>query len=162
MEKATLQYVSGLMFPSFGVQPALGRLFTEDDDREPGAKPYAVISYTYWTSRFGRDPKGDRTQLSNGGHLYRIIGVSEARFTGSEPGTIPDIYVPTMMNSMVGDGNQSWIRVFVRPNKGVAIEPLRAQMYAVYRSYEQERAQRMGQPVAGEAAGRDSRVSNCG
>src|SRR5450631_2299105 len=47
MEKAYLQFVSGWMFPSFGLRPALGRLFTERDDAEPGVHPYAVLSYDY-------------------------------------------------------------------------------------------------------------------
>src|SRR5580704_14683410 len=42
MEKANVQYVSGSMFPAFELQPALGRLLTESDDRTPGAAPYAV------------------------------------------------------------------------------------------------------------------------
>lgn len=53
MEKVTLQHVSGWLFPSFGVKPALGRLFTENDDRYKNSKPYAVISYQYWKNRFG-------------------------------------------------------------------------------------------------------------
>ena len=57
MEKAYVQYVSGWMFGSFGLQPAVGRLLTEKDDLKPGAHPYAVLSYDYWTRRFGRDPK---------------------------------------------------------------------------------------------------------
>ena len=56
MEKAYLQYVSGWMFGTFGLRPALGRLFTENDDLKPGAHPYAVISYDYWTRRFGAGP----------------------------------------------------------------------------------------------------------
>ncbi len=56
MEKAYVQPVSGWMFDSFGLKPALGRLFTEDDDLKPGAHPYAVLSYDYWTRRFGQDP----------------------------------------------------------------------------------------------------------
>src|SRR5215469_11582637 len=36
-EKAYQQYVSGWMFPSFGIRPALGRVFTENDDLTPGA-----------------------------------------------------------------------------------------------------------------------------
>ena len=35
MEKADVQYVSGWMFGAFGLQPALGRLFTENDDLKP-------------------------------------------------------------------------------------------------------------------------------
>src|SRR5437868_8367220 len=41
MEKAYLQYISGSMFSSLGIRPALGRLFTENDDRQPHAHPYA-------------------------------------------------------------------------------------------------------------------------
>ena len=57
MEKAYLQYVSGGMFRSFGLQPVAGRLLTENDDMTPGAHPYAVLSHDYWTRRFGRDQK---------------------------------------------------------------------------------------------------------
>ena len=35
LEKAYVQYVSGWMFDSFGLQPALGRLLTESDDVNP-------------------------------------------------------------------------------------------------------------------------------
>jgi putative ABC transport system permease protein len=56
-EKAFRQNVSGEMFSSFGLRPAIGRLFTENDDLKPGAHPYAVLSYDYWTRRFGRIPK---------------------------------------------------------------------------------------------------------
>jgi len=53
IEKAYLQYVSGWMFEEFGLHPALGRLLTESDEQAPGAHPYAVVSYDYWTHRFG-------------------------------------------------------------------------------------------------------------
>src|SRR4029077_1183893 len=56
-EKVYLQYVSGHMFGMFGLQPALGRLLTENDDLNPGPHPYAVLSHDYWRSRFGQDPK---------------------------------------------------------------------------------------------------------
>jgi hypothetical protein len=39
MEKGYAQYVSGTMFPIFGLQPTLGRLFTADDDRTPAPAP---------------------------------------------------------------------------------------------------------------------------
>src|SRR5215472_13773725 len=56
MEKAYRQYVSGSMFNAFGLQPALGRLLTPEDDGPLGMHPYAVLSYDYWKTRFGRDP----------------------------------------------------------------------------------------------------------
>ncbi len=54
MERAQVQYVSGWMFRTFGLRPAAGRLLNDDDDGAPGQHPYAVISYEYWTRRFGR------------------------------------------------------------------------------------------------------------
>src|SRR5579864_4379504 len=36
LEKAHVQYVSGSMFGTFGLRPALGRLLTDNDDLQPG------------------------------------------------------------------------------------------------------------------------------
>ena len=65
-EKARVQYVSGGMFASFGLRPALGRLLVENDDREPGAHPYAVLSADYWMRRFAGDPQSHRAHLPDG------------------------------------------------------------------------------------------------
>src|SRR5215467_4872583 len=93
IEKAYLQYVSGWMFEEFGLHPALGRLLTESDEQAPGAHPYAVVSYDYWTHRFGQDPKVIGPSFHVGETLYQVIGVSEQRFTGTQPGTFTDIFV---------------------------------------------------------------------
>ena len=56
IERPFVQYVSGWMFGTFGLRAAAGRLLGEADDDQPRAHPYAVLSYDYWTRRFGRDP----------------------------------------------------------------------------------------------------------
>lgn len=140
MERVMLQHVSGWMFPSLGVKPAIGRLFTEDDDRYKNAKAYAVISYQYWTSRFGRDPNVIGHTFRLGDNLFRIIGVCEERFTGIEPGKIPDVYVPVSMQNHLDDIGNGWLRILVRVNPGANVDAVRDKMYAVYRSVEQERA----------------------
>jgi predicted permease len=141
MEKAYRQYVSGWMFSSFGLRPALGRLFTENDDLKPGAHPYAVLSHDYWTRRFGRDPKVIGRTFRMGNDLYQIVGVSEPPFIGTETGTATDIFVPTMMSAgSIESSNSFWLRTFLRPKPGAAVEPLRAKMDAVYRAFEHERA----------------------
>ena len=48
----------------------------KDDDLTPGAHPYAVLSYDYWTRRFGRDPKVIGRTFRMGNDLYQIVGVS--------------------------------------------------------------------------------------
>src|SRR5580698_2239101 len=140
MEKAYIQYVSGWMFDSFGLRPALGRLFTENDDLKPNAHPYAVISYDYWTHRFGQDPKIIGRTLRLGDTLFEIVGVSEQPFTGTEPGTITDIFLPTMMHPQVTRSDATWHRTLALVKPGVPTEPLRQQLNATSRAFERERA----------------------
>ena len=56
-ERLLLQYVSGNVFPQFGLQPSAGRLLGPSDDDRPGAHPVAVLSHNCWTQRFARDPR---------------------------------------------------------------------------------------------------------
>ncbi len=139
MEKGYVQYVSGWMFPSFELQPALGRLFIANDDSAPGASPYAVISYNYWTSRFANDPSVLGRSVHIGSKTFQIIGVGPKSFTGIEPGTITDIFLPTMMNPDVTRDDTRWLRTLVLVNPGVPIEPLRAKLDAVSLRFETER-----------------------
>ena len=55
-ETALRQFLSGNVFGTLGLQPALGRLFIPADDVTPGGHPIAVLSYDYWSRRFNRDP----------------------------------------------------------------------------------------------------------
>ena len=140
MEKAYRQYVSGWMFNTFGLRPAAGRLFTESDDLKPGAHPYAVLSYDYWTSRFGRDSKVIGRTFRMGDDLYEIVGVGPERFTGTEPGTVIDIFLPTMMHAGVTHSDWSWFRTFVKLKPGVAAEPVRERLTAPFQAIQEERA----------------------
>jgi putative ABC transport system permease protein len=142
MEKAYRQYVSGWMFNSFGLRPAAGRLLTENDDRTPGAHPYAVLSHDYWTRRFGQDPKAIGRTLRIGDDLYEIVGVSEERFTGTETGTVTDIFIPMMMKSprTLASSDNFWLRTFVKLKPGVAPEPVYERLRATFRAIQEERA----------------------
>ena len=140
MERAYLQYVSGWMFGSFGLRPSLGRLLSENDDLEPGAHPYAVLSHDYWTRRFGQDSKIIGRTFRLGTRLYEIVGVAPEFFTGTEPGTVIDIFVPTMMNRSVTRPDSTWHRTLVIVKPGVALEPLRARLNGISLAFEQNRA----------------------
>jgi len=140
IEKACRQFVSGWMFASFGLRPALGRLLTESDDVKPGGHPYAVLSYDYWTRRFGKDPKVLGRTFRMEDRLYEIIGVGPERFTGTEPGTVTDIFIPTMMHPGVTRSDWSWMRTLARVKPGVPLEPLRAKLDAISLAFETERA----------------------
>ena len=138
MERAYWQYVSGWMFDTFGIRPALGRLLTENDDREPGASPVAVLSYDYWTSRFGRNPKVIGRTLRMGNDVYSIVGVAGQGFTGTEPGTLVDIFVPAMMRAGTNLAGVEWLRTLVKLKPGAGADQVREKLHAAYRAYKQE------------------------
>jgi putative ABC transport system permease protein len=136
MERAYWQYVSGWMFDTLGIRPALGRLLNENDDLEPGASPVAVLSYDYWTSRFGRDPKVIGRTLRMGNDVYSIVGVAGQGFTGTEPGTMIDIFVPTMMKAAAVDNpDWAWFRTLVFLKPGIAVEPVHEKLHAAVRAF---------------------------
>lgn len=140
MERAYRQFVSGWMFRAFGLKPALGRLLTEGDDLKPKASPYAVISYDYWSRRFGRDPKviGRRFQIGN--DLYEIIGVAPDGFTGTEPGTFTDIFLPNMMFEGVTHDDWGWVRTFIQMKPGGSKTRVRERLQAIWTTVQTERA----------------------
>ncbi len=142
-ERAQVQYVSGWMFASFGLTPAVGRLLTDQDDRTPGAHPYAVLSHDYWTRRFGRDPGVLGRTFRMDDFVYEIVGVSGERFTGTETGTVTDLFVPTMMKAAaVVRDDWSWFRTWVRLKPGgAALEPVRDRLQASLRAFQEKRAE---------------------
>ena len=142
MEKAHVVYVSGNMFPLFGLEPALGRLLISADDRGPGASPYAVLSWDYWNHRFGRDPNVLGRSLHIGDQTFEIIGVAPSDFTGTEKGTITDIFLPLSMNGMATEDRADWHRIFVMLKPGVKrdttaidLEQLRQHLSAVNHAF---------------------------
>ena len=84
------QYVTPNYFSVLGVQPVLGRAFSETDDSEP----VAVISHGWWQRKFGstRDVVG-KTVIVNGRSLT-VIGVTPPEFFGLQVGSTMEISMP--------------------------------------------------------------------
>jgi hypothetical protein len=145
IEKAHVVYVSGNMFPLFGLGPELGRLLTPADDRGPGLYPYAVLSWDYWNHRFGRDPHVLGRTLHFDEQTYEVIGVGPRDFTGTETGTVTDIFLPLSMNSLATKQGVTWHHAFLMVKPGVdpssALEPMLQHLAAVSRAFEAECAE---------------------
>jgi predicted permease len=141
MEKGVVQYVSGWMFGTFGLQPALGRLLTADDDVRPGGHPYAVLSYDYWSRRFGSDRRVIGRTFRMGNDVFQIVGVAEEKFTGTETGWVTDVFVPMAMKNarMLASLNNFWLRTLVQLKPGVAPGPIREKLRAVFHTLQEER-----------------------
>jgi hypothetical protein len=76
-------YVSGSYFPVLGLQPALGRLLTPNDDQVIGANYVAVLSYPYWETQLGSDRSVIGKQITINGQQMTIIGVAPRGITGT-------------------------------------------------------------------------------
>lgn len=139
MEKPYIQYVSGSMFSAFGLKPALGRLLDERDDGASRSAPYAVLSYDYWSNRFGKDPSVVGRTFRMGFDTFQIVGVAEKPFTGTGPGVVTAIFVPVCMNRWYAEPSSTWHNTFLIAKPDVALEPLRQQLEAVSRAFETDR-----------------------
>jgi hypothetical protein len=99
--KAHVQLVSGEFFGLLGLQPILGRAFTEDEDRARGANPVGVIS-------------------------YGILGVAPEGFRGILVGSDVDFWIPITMQAQVLPGRNYlrpvdtlWLQVMGRLRPGM-------------------------------------------
>ena len=136
-ERVQMELVSGTYFDVLGVTPALGRLFTPDDDRNPGGQPLVVLTYDFWKTRFSGDPGivGKTVLIDN--RSMTIIGVAQSGFQGVELGYAPKLFVPVTMqhemmpqinNDMLVDRRSRWVNAFGRLKPGVSRKQAQASL----------------------------------
>jgi putative ABC transport system permease protein len=89
------EYVSGNFFRTFGVQPWIGRLLTDEDDQE-GAPPAAVMSYRIWHDKYGSDPSVVGAGYQINGNPFTVVGVAAPGFFGAKLSGwgMPDFWLP--------------------------------------------------------------------
>ena len=125
-------------FQTLGVGALLGRTFSAEEDRTPGADPELVISYGYWLRRFAGDPAviGRKVRLNN--YPFTIIGVAPPGFFGEVVGDRPDLWAPMMMQPQVMPGrdflenpNEASLLLIARRKPGVTMEQAHANVNAI-------------------------------
>ena len=152
-ESVRTQFVSGDAFGLLGPVPALGRLFTRQDDSRPGDHPVAVVSHAFWMRRFGGDPAivgrwfaldGDGRGAQ--GRQFQIVGVTEPRFTGVEPGRPTDLWLPYAMYNPRAFGNADfgWFRIVGRLSDNVAPGQAQSVLQAAFTNFRRVRSLSIG------------------
>ncbi len=133
-ERISGELVSGNYFPALGVKPALGRLFTAQDDLQQGGHPVAVLSFDYFQSRFAGNPGVIGQKLIIDGYPFTVIGVSQAGFNGTDPAYSRQVRIPMMMAGVVGkyldlnDRRSRWVTAFGRLKPAVTLEQAKASL----------------------------------
>ncbi len=134
-ERVTSELVSGTYFQVLGVGAALGRTITPDDDKVPGGHPLAMLSYSYWKTRFASDPAiVGKTVVINGNNMT-VIGVAQQGFDGVELGYVTQLFVPVMMKAQITplwdgmkDRRWRWVNAFGRLKPGVSMTQAQASL----------------------------------
>jgi len=120
--------VTGGYYSALGLNPVVGRLLTDDDDRV-GAPLSAVISYGYWQREFAGSHQAVGQTIRIKGNAVTIVGVTPRGFVGANVGAVADITMaiaalpqmyPTMA-PLLGTGNV-WLRVLARVNRDMSTD----------------------------------------
>jgi putative ABC transport system permease protein len=73
-ERVPVAFVSGNFFQTYRVQPSIGHLFAEPDDKQ-GAAPVAVLTRSFWMARFGADAGILGKTITLEKSVFTVIGV---------------------------------------------------------------------------------------
>ncbi len=135
--------VSGNYFQVLGVTPAIGRLFTPEDNRTPGGHPIAVIDYDFWQTRFGGDRSILGKRITLNGAPFTVVGVSRQGFTGTNVGNSPSLYIPIMMLRQVDANARNWysrhywwLTPIARMKPGVSVQKATAEADVLFQQIE--------------------------
>lgn len=122
--------VGGNFFQDLGLRAAAGRLIGPEDIHMGYHDPVAVVSWSFWKSRFGLDPGIiGRTVVVNDAPVT-IIGVAQRGFYGLSDEAQQDIWLPISLGPTPGWG----FGILGRLKPGVSMEQARAEMAARFQT----------------------------
>jgi putative ABC transport system permease protein len=117
-------YVSGTYFNVLGINPALGRLLTPDDDRRGCSQAglVSVLSYDFWQTQYGGAVDAIGRTITLSGRPFTILGVSSPDFWGVRVGQSFDVAVPACSRGeLIDEPNASWLRFLGHLKAGESI-----------------------------------------
>jgi predicted permease len=130
-EQLLLTRASPSLFNVLGVQPLLGRSFT-DEEATPGTERVVVLSHRLWRTRFGARSDAIGSDVRLDGEAFRIVGVMPQAF--AFPNADIDAWVPFAFTpDQTTDANRGrdFANSIGRLRPGATIETLNAELDAI-------------------------------
>jgi ABC-type lipoprotein release transport system permease subunit len=118
---------------AYGVEPALGRLFTEGEELE-GNNRVAVLSDRFWKRRFGAEPEVVGTAIAINGGYYQVIGVMPHGFefiSPWSPGEHVAVWTPLALSRDGASRTDQWLLGIARLRPEVTLEVAAAGLRAI-------------------------------
>jgi predicted permease len=127
-EQVPGETVTGDFFRILGVQPALGRTFT-DEEETPGRGFVAILSNALWRTRFGADPHIVGRTIRLDGQAWQVVGVMPRGFAYPSNALmwLPLAFPPDLKVMRGGH----YLDVIGRLRSGVTLEAASHEMAAV-------------------------------
>ena len=131
-ERLSTEMVSASYFPVLGVEAAIGRTFTAEEDQTPGGHPVALIGHGLWQRRFGFDSSVIGKTISLNKVPLTIVGVLPEGFKGQK-GTA-EVWTPMMMAPQLTFPRRlavafaNWTEVIGRLKPGVSLAQAQNEM----------------------------------
>ena len=122
------QYVTAAFFPVVGVAPAMGRPFTEAEDR-PQSR-VVVISDRFWRRRLAADPAILQKGITLEGEAYSVVGVMPPGFSFLDK-TV-DLWVPIGFTAQSRTPRGRWMIGVGRLKPGVTFDQAQRDMARVH------------------------------
>jgi predicted permease len=139
--------VTADFFPALGVQAALGRVFTAEED-QPGTNLVVVLSDRFWQRRFGGDPNVIGRPLRLDGESVKVIGVMPPGFDHPLLWGQVDVWRPIAFapDQRQNRGN-NYLRAFARLKPGVTLAQGQQAMIALFANIAKENSSNQGESV---------------
>jgi predicted permease len=119
--------VTAGFFRVLGVEPMLGRGFTEEED-PAGGPCVAVVTHGFWTQRFASDPGAAGRPIRLNGEACTVTGVLPPTFRFH---VNADVFTPLRLTNAPRDNNHSY-HMLARLRPGVSIEQAREELKGVF------------------------------
>ena len=124
-ERVPSANVTASFLPTLGVRPAIGRNFTDDEDR-PGGPQVAILSDALWRRRYSADPAMIGKTIQVDGNTREVVGIMPADFQSTT-----ELWIPMGIDRAhlsTGNFNRNAI---ARLRPGVTIQAAEAEMQPI-------------------------------
>jgi len=127
--------VTANFWPLLGVQPMLGRTFSDEEDRSRAR--VVVLSYNLWQRRFGADQRIIGRDIVLNGQNTTVIGVMPRGF--HFPTSTTDFWVPANFSSQdLANRGSHFLNVVARLKAGVSLKQAQTEMAEIAKRLEQQ------------------------
>jgi putative ABC transport system permease protein len=134
-ERVTVSRISHGFFGVFGRRPALGRAFSETEDR-PGGARVVVLNAGFWVRRFASNPNVIGQTLTLDGQDFAIIGVVTDPLLMPSP--VTDVWRPLQLDHATSMRGVHNLGAVGRLRSGVTLERAAADLATIAAQLETE------------------------